>query len=110
MYAVKNIESNRSGGIVVDDELKNIRIEIKEILKSILMNILNLEMAREDIREDTNLFDLGIDSMTVIDLILAIEDEFAVTLDEEELTETLFERFESLVNMIFKKKTTEVAG
>lgn len=94
----------------MDDELKNIRIEIKEILKSILMNILNLEMAREDIREDTNLFDLGIDSMTVIDLILAIEDEFAVTLDEEELTETLFERFESLVNMIFKKKTTEVAG
>jgi acyl carrier protein len=71
-----------------------------QYLTGITKSVLGLETMNEKVGLDTNFFDLGIDSMNVIDLVLAIEQELAVQFTEEDLSAELFVRAESLVTLI----------
>jgi acyl carrier protein len=52
------------------------------------------------IADDTNLFDLGIDSMNMTELLLRLEQHFAFTLAPEDLSSSLFLRFDNLVSLV----------
>lgn len=55
-----------------------------ERLKEIIMTVLELS---EDIElnEDTDLTALGLDSMTCVEVVVNLEEEFGVTVEEEDL-------------------------
>lgn len=80
-------------------------IETRETLKAVIINILNLNIARNQIKEQSNLFDLGIDSMTVVSLVIAIEEEFGVQLPENLLSAATFERVDNLTRLILEQKS-----
>lgn len=43
---------------------------------------------------------LGVDSLAALELIAALEEEFAITIDEEELAASTFERVSSIVCLV----------
>lgn len=55
-------------------------------LKEIVVNVLELPMDVADtITQDTDLQDLGLDSMTCVEIVVNLEEEFGITVDEEDL-------------------------
>ena len=60
-----------------------------------------------EVRDDANLFeDCGLDSMSVLDLVLAVEERFGITISADELQSELFQRLTSLVQFVDTKLTT----
>ena len=53
-----------------------------EKLKSIIMDVLNQD-TQEITMESTFVDDLGADSLDIVDLIMAVEDEFEVKIDDD---------------------------
>jgi acyl carrier protein len=89
-------DSNQTEITVVDEAA----VETRETLKAVVIAVLNLEISRGQIDADSNLFSLGIDSMTVVSLVIAIEEEFGVQIPEDMLAASVFERFENLFVLI----------
>jgi len=69
-------------------------------LTGITKNVLGLETMEHKVALETNFFELGIDSMNVIDLVLAIEHDLKIQFTEEELSADLFVRAENLIALI----------
>ncbi|NBI06439.1 phosphopantetheine-binding protein [Senegalia massiliensis] len=78
---------------------------IKRKLKKVLINILNLEMSEDEIADKELLFEgkLGFDSLATIRVVFAIEDEFDIEIEDEELSVDLFESIETLGEYIYNK-------
>ncbi len=58
---------------------------MKEKIKEIIGEVLNDPNISQQINDNTNLInDVGLDSLTIINLVLKIEDEFEVEIDFEE--------------------------
>ncbi|QNB16122.1 acyl carrier protein [Paraburkholderia tropica] len=76
------------------------REEIAATIRSCLLSAIGSTMAADLIAEDTNLFDVGIDSMNMTDLLLELEQRFAFTLAPEDLSADLFLRFGNLVSFV----------
>lgn len=93
-------DMNKTQVVVLDEAA----IEIRETLKAVVISVLNLELNREQIEVDSNLFSLGIDSMTVVSLVIAIEEEFGVQIPENLLAASVFERFENLFDLTLNQK------
>lgn len=74
-----------------------------ERLKGILFSVIDPEFDDTLIDDDTSLFDLGVDSMNVVELLIAIETEFLITITEDEVDEQLFLRFGNLHDLLTKK-------
>lgn len=56
-----------------------------------------------NIKEEDNLVDYGMDSLNIIKVILAIEEEYNIEFEEEELNFENFTSFLSIKNLIEKK-------
>lgn len=76
-----------------------------EQVKKILIEVLGLDERRSALREDTIL--LGnipeLDSMTVVSVIAALEKQFGITIDNEEVSAKNFETIGSLTRFIEQK-------
>ena len=72
--------------------------EIVEIVQGIVGNVLQMQVNLHN--DDLNLFDLGLDSMSIVDFLAAIEDEFGVELPEDELNEDVFTSSRRMVELI----------
>lgn len=73
-------------------------------LKQIVVHITKVV----DVRDDANLFeDCGLDSMSVLDLILAIEEKFRITISPDELQTELFQNISNLAQFIDSKRTVQ---
>ncbi len=59
----------------------------------------------EPVTADTNLFEIGLDSMAIMQLQLAIEDEFAVTIEPADLSRENFRTPSSIAALIRSKKS-----
>lgn len=73
---------------------------IAAAVKSCLLSVLGSVMNSDLITDDTNLFDLGIDSMNMTELLLRLEQHFAFALAPEDLSSSLFLRFDNLVSLV----------
>jgi acyl carrier protein len=74
------------------------------VLKQIVVDITRVA----DVGDNANLFeDCGLDSMSVLDLVLAIEEKFGITITPDELDSELFQRVSNLVRFIDSKRSVQ---
>jgi acyl carrier protein len=79
--------------------------ETIEALKQLVVEVTQVTIDPHSIRDSANLFnDCGLDSTSVIDLVLSIEEKFGVSLDEDELVVTLFQDLSKLCSLIEAKR------
>jgi acyl carrier protein len=75
-------------------------VETLTALKQVVTNITKVT----EVRDDANLFDdCGLDSMSVLDLVLAIEERFGITISADELQSELFQRVSNLAQFVESK-------
>ena len=76
--------------------------EIKNRVKKVLINKLLQEFKPEDIKDDTPLIELGVgvDSVATLELIVALEEEFQMGIDENEINRELFTNLASISDYI----------
>jgi acyl carrier protein len=66
-------------------------------LKQIVVEIAQLKLAPEEISNTANLFnDCGMDSVSIVELVLSLEGQFDITIDEDELEASIFQDFSRL--------------
>ncbi len=82
---------------------------LKYRIKHIIVGTLNLEVDPEEIPDDEALFEGGmnIDSIATLEIIAAIEEEFGITVEDDELTLELFDSVTSLVAYVSGKGSPE---
>lgn len=79
--------------------------QVRMLLTAITRNVLNIDSS-VPLEADSNLYDVGLDSMTVVALLVAVEDETGISFDEGDLNASLFERFENLVQLLLAQRVT----
>jgi acyl carrier protein len=79
--------------------------EIKSKIKKVLINKLLQGFKPEDIGDDAPLIELGVgvDSVATLELILALEEEFHITIDESEVNQELISSINSISNYVSKR-------
>lgn len=75
---------------------------IVDRLKKIIADKLDVNIAYNDIDETISLFEdgLGLDSIAIVDLIVSIEKDFALSIDDQELNVELFKSLRTLAQFI----------
>jgi len=76
------------------------RDDVASTVKACLLSVLGSNLSAELIVDDTNLFDVGVDSMNMTELLLQLEQPFGFTLAPEDLSADLFMRFGNLVSFV----------
>ncbi|MBI5638134.1 MAG: acyl carrier protein [Nitrospinae bacterium] len=79
------------------------REEIRKALLDILCSKdqMSLQLDTSDIKDDTSLLsDVCLDSIQILELVVAIENKFKVCINTEEITLDIFDRFSDLVEYI----------
>lgn len=77
-----------------------------EDVKSILVSVLGIQDRADTLTESTELFGAlpELDSMAVIELVVALEQKFGVKFDDDEVTGEVFETLGSLAQLIDAKR------
>jgi acyl carrier protein len=77
------------------------RTVILRRLKTLVRDVIPLTIDADAIHDDANLYDdCGLDSTSVIDLVLRIEEDFGIGLAEEDLEVELFQDLGHLADMV----------
>lgn len=80
-------------------------MSIEATIKHYILNNLLAESGRTEIGLDESLISSGIlDSMIVLQLVAFIEDQFGITVEDEELTPDNFETINQLRTLIERKQ------
>ena len=77
--------------------------DIAAALRDVVLNVLQLDLPKDAITLETNLHELGLESMNVVELLADIEARFDITIDVEDLSAALFSRFGNLVEFVQRK-------
>lgn len=72
-------------------------------LKTIVAEILQLDGREQLIVPGANLFQLGLESLNVINLLTQVEMEFDIVVDVEDLSGELFEHYDRLLAFVQDK-------
>lgn len=77
--------------------------ELKQKTRSIVLEILP-DVGREEIDDDVDIFNLGLDSINVMALISNLQESFDFKLETHELNFENFQTISTIVDMVQKKK------
>jgi len=79
--------------------------ETKDRIKRLLVQNVLKNMAETDIRDDSSLIDLGVglDSVATLKLVVALEEEFQISIDEGEITSEILESVNSIQSFLAGK-------
>lgn len=69
-------------------------------LRAVVIDVLKLEIAPQELAGDTNLYELGLESLNVVALLSALEKAFDIVIDVEDLSADLFGRWDDLVAFV----------
>ena len=71
-------------------------------LKDIIANKLDVNLKIDEIDENVSLYEdgLGLDSIAIVDLIVAMEKNFSISIEDEELNADLFKNLTTLSEFI----------
>lgn len=73
-------------------------------MTEIIINIIKDNLAlKEEIKEDTNLSNLSLDSLSFINTLVTIEEVFSITFTDEELNIDNFKNVSDLVKLVKRK-------
>ena len=81
------------------------RSEILAKLKDLVIEVTQLKIAPEAISDTANLFnDCGLDSTSVVDLVVGLEQNFDISVDDDELDVKLFQDLSKLAEFVEAKQ------
>lgn len=79
--------------------------EVLTELKELILEVTQMKISPEDISDNANLFnDCGLDSTSVVDLIVGIEQKFDIGIDDDELDVKLFQNLSVLAGFVEEKR------
>jgi acyl carrier protein len=80
---------------------ENINSRIRKVLIEKMLS----EVDPEEIKDDTPLIELGVgvDSVATLELLVALESEFKISIDEEDIDQNLLENIYSIAEYIGKR-------
>jgi acyl carrier protein len=79
--------------------------EVLRQLKELILEVTQMKLNPDEISDNANLFnDCGLDSTSVVDLIVTIEQKFDISIDEDELDIKLFQNLSVLAAFVEDKK------
>ena len=83
---------------------------IKLRIKDIIVNDLDANINATDISDDVSLYDegLGLDSISIINLIVLLEKKFEISFEETEISARLFGSINNLADTIHSKLADRV--
>lgn len=82
-----------------------------DILKNIIIGVTKAKITREEISDTANLFDdCGLDSIAVVDLVLALEEKFNITIAQDQLEVEIFQNISTLAAFIEKLRESPNGG
>lgn len=81
------------------------KIEIEKKLREAIGSNINSNIDFLKISEQKNLFDMGLDSVGGIKLLVVIEEQFEIEFFDDEYNLENFKTIESIVNLIQKHKS-----
>lgn len=77
---------------------------IGQRVKSAIVQSLRLSIDPNDIADDESLFEgVGVDSIAALEIIFALEQEFGIEVDDEELRVDIFDSVNSMVRYVSGK-------
>jgi acyl carrier protein len=78
---------------------------IKEKIRHILSNDLDANVKTDHIQDDVSLYEdgLGLDSISIVNLILLLEQKFEISFEEDDLNYELFTSINKLSEVIASK-------
>ena len=81
--------------------IENINSRIRKVLIEKMLS----EVDPDEIEDDTPLIELGVgvDSVATLELIVALESEFKISIDEEDINQNLLENIDSIAEYIGKR-------
>jgi acyl carrier protein len=84
---------------------KHMSEEIKSRIKKVLVNKLLKDSERGDIENDTPLIELGVgvDSVATLELVVALEKEFEISIDENDVNLELLATVNSISDYISRR-------
>jgi acyl carrier protein len=68
-----------------------------------ICDVLKLDIAPHEITAETSLYELGLESLRVVELLSTVEKQFGITIDVEDLSAELFERLGNVVEFVRRK-------
>lgn len=76
--------------------------EIKNRIKKVLVHKLLPDLSSEDIKDDTLLIGLGVgvDSVATLEFVVALEEEFRISVDEKEISPELLATVSTIADYI----------
>ena len=81
------------------------RDELKENLKKMIVERLFLKVQPEEIADDAPLMETyGIDSVALFELVVGLEEDFGITLEDEEFSLDLFASVNSIADLVERKQ------
>lgn len=78
--------------------------DVVEKVKAIVTEALHIRKTDNQLSEDTYLENLGLDSLNIVNVILALEAEFGIAFDEEELDLEPLESVGTLVAFVMENQ------
>ncbi len=78
---------------------------IKQTLKELIVDRLFLDLAPADIGDDTALVEYGVDSFLLLEVIVAIEEEFGVKIEQGDITSETLKSVNSLAELVESKQS-----
>jgi acyl carrier protein len=82
--------------------------EVVRTLQDIVLRVLRLEIPPGQITAESNLYELGLESLSVVELLTELERAFDIIIEVEDLSPELFEHFGALVE--FTRAKLDAAG
>jgi acyl carrier protein len=76
---------------------------VEDSLKAVVIQVLQLSLPMSTLTESTNLYELGLEPLNVVEMLAQIESEFGVVFEIEDLNAELFSTFGSLAAVVERK-------
>ena len=82
---------------------------LKKQIKCLIVVSLGLDVNLAEISDDETLFGGGmdLDSMATLEIVAAIEEEFGITVEDDELTAELFDSVDALAEYVATKRMVD---
>lgn len=79
--------------------------DIEKKVKEVILRAFDAQIDPEDIDVEVPLMEdgIGLDSVSILEIITGIEEEFELTVEDEEISDELFESISSLIDYVRRK-------
>lgn len=82
--------------------MDDIEIKIRKIINENLGEDLYKNI--DEISKSENLFNIGLDSLNIVKLIMAVEEAYGITFEDEEIASINWKNIESIENLVENKR------